>query len=481
MNIRKVAPLIGTLLMIIGGAMLLPLAWALYYKEAIWYIYPVSSAITLFCGALLFVSSPRDIRLNAKEAIFLVSCGWLLASLFGVLPYLLSGSFVSFADAFYESVSGFTTTGTSVFADIEHLRPSLIFWRSLTNWLGGMGIIVLFVALLSSVGVGGFHLLRAEVPGHNVTKLTPRISRTAMILWLTYLSLTVGLALILLLLGFNLFDALCHAFSTIATSGSYSENVGAGYANSDLIHWVLALFMFMSGTNFALYFIALKQKSIRAFWKNSEFRFYSMITAAAILLSTFIVWSTSGQSIAKVFSETSFMIVSFITTTGYSTVEYTNWPIAAQAILLLLMFVGGSTGSTGGSLKVARIQILISQVRLELQRAIHPNAIKAIRIDNSNISSENLISVQQFFFTFLFFIVGGTLAMLAQGMDLLGAFSIAIASLSNTGAVFGGFAGSGSFAEISASGKYILSFLMIIGRLEIFTFLVLFAPTFWKK
>jgi trk system potassium uptake protein TrkH len=482
MNYQRIVYSLSTILMIIGLAMFLPLFWSLYYGEADFYALLLAGSITFLVGLIGYKKTKLEGNFLNKEVFCLVTMGWFLASFFGSLPYLFAGTFSSFADAFFETMSGFTTTGATVLTDIEALPHGLLFWRSLTHWLGGMGIIVLFIALFPSVGIGGMQMFQAETPGGNMTKkLKPRISETAKVLWSIYLLMTIIETVLLCLLGMPLFDALCHAFGTVATGGFSTKNASIGYYNSAGIQWVITIFMFLAGANFALYYKVFSSKKLEAYTRNSEFKLYVFFVLGAIFLVTSNIYVGSGNTLGESIRQAAFQVVSIITTTGFGTVDFALWPYLGQAILVALMFIGGCAGSTGGGIKVGRILVLLKQAQLELQRSLHPRAVLNLKIDGKSMAQENVINILQFFFLYLVIVFLGTIFMTAGGLDLVTAFTAVVTNLGNVGPGLGLAGPTQNYSFLSSLGKYFLSFLMLLGRLELYTVLVLFQPSFWRK
>lgn len=481
MNYRSIISALGIVLIIIGCSMVLPLLWSLYYGDYDWSAFLITSISTIIIGFAAYKITGMKGEFRNKEAFAVVSLSWIIASAFGAVPYLLTGTFATFSEAFFETMSGFTTTGASVLTDIEVLPHGILFWRSLTHWLGGMGIIVLFVAVLSSLGVCGLQMFKAESPGPVAEKIKPRISETAKILWYTYVGLTIAETIILWIFGMPLFDALCHTFGTLATGGFSTKNASIGYYTNPLIHWVIIVFMFLSGANFALHYLALKGKDIKTFWKNGEFRLYLSITLLFISILTAVLIFTSELSFGTSLRQAAFQVISIMTTTGYATADFDLWPYLGKTLLVLLMFVGGCSGSTGGSIKVGRILILLKQYRLEMQRAMHPRAIFNAKINGKSISSEMVINVQQFFFIYIAITAISVVIMSAMGLDLISAFTAVAATIGNVGPGLGKVGPTQNYSFVPAIGKYYLSFLMLLGRLELYTVLVLFLPSFWKK
>ncbi|HBG21730.1 MAG: potassium transporter TrkG [Syntrophaceticus sp.] len=471
MNIRLVVNLMGKALIFLGLAMLFPLLWAVYDQGPDKMAFLYSIIITLISGIIMILAVPQRGEIRYREGFAIVTVGWLLVSLYGCLPYLLSGVCTNFPDAFFESMSGFTTTGASIFADAEALPRGILFWRSLTQWLGGMGIIVFLVALLSHLGVGANRIFRAEIPGLKV-KFLPRISETAQVLWLIYLVMSVLEAAILCFLGMPLFDSLCHTFGTMATGGFNIKNASIGYYDQVSIHWVITIFMFLAGANFALYFLALYRRSLKVFWKNEEFRFYLVVVVSAIVL---VVLNNISHfnGIEETIRASAFQVVSIITTTGYTNTDFSMWPYMSQAVLLIILFIGGCSGSTSGSIKAGRILILLKQAVLEIKKLVHPRAVFSLKIGGKQVPADTISNVTQFFFLYIAIVAVSCVVMTAFGFDLMTAFNYVAASITNLGLA-------GDFSVIPDAGKLYLNFLMLLGRLEIYTVFVMFSPSFWK-
>lgn len=480
MNIRLVVNLMGRCLIFLGLMMVFPLLWAVYYKGPDKTAMVYSIVITLASGLAVVLIAPAKGDIRYREGFAIVTFGWLLASLYGALPYLLSGVCSSFPDAFFESMSGFTTTGASVLTDVEAVPKGILFWRSLTHWLGGMGIIVFLVALLSHLGVGANQMFRAEVPGPVADKIKPRVSEAAKILWLIYLFMTVLETALLWFFGMPLFDALCHTFGTLATGGYSTRNASIGFYDSAAIHWVITIFMFLSGTNFALYYQALRGRSLKSFWRSDEFRCYFSIILVATVITAINIRPLFGAG-ETLIRTAAFQVVSIITTTGFSTADFNRWSPLAQAILVSLMFIGGCSGSTGGAVKVGRILILLRQGALELKRLIHPRAVLSLKIAGKNVSEGMATNILEFFFFYLAIAGVATIIMAATGLDLVSAFTSVAATLGNVGPGLGIVGPASNYSMVSSFGKVLLSFLMLLGRLEIYTVLVLLSVSFWKK
>jgi trk system potassium uptake protein TrkH len=479
MNFRAVFAIQGLLLIFQALFMLVPLAFTIYYGDDDLIPILTSAGITLAAGFLLRRLFRFQGELRLKDSFATVSFGWVFAALFGSLPFFLSGHIPSFTDAFFETMSGFTTTGATILADIEALPHGLLFWRSLTHWLGGMGIIVLSLAILPLIGVGGMQLFRAEIPGPTPDKLTPRIQQTAKSLWGVYVLLSVVEAALLMAGGLNLFDSLCHTFGTMATGGFSTKTASIAHFRSAYIETVIIVFMVLAGTNFSLHFHSLKGR-ISAYWKSEEFRFYLGIVLF------FTVLMTSANALAffpnalESLRHSAFQVVSITTTTGFTTFDFGQWPAAAQLILLFLMFVGGSAGSTGGSIKILRIMILVKQGRAELKKLLHPRAVIPVRVDGRPVQPSIVINILGFIFLYLVIFVAASLIMSLLGLDLTSAFASVAATLGNVGPGLGSVGPAAHYLHVPVIGKWILAFCMVAGRLEIYTILVLLTREFWK-
>lgn len=474
---------LGKLVLIIGIAMLSCLGWSLAYHEAVAISILKAAALTIVCGAFLhFAFSQQGSKINFKEGFALVSLGWVVVSVFGTLPYLFSGYLPSFADAWFETVSGFTTTGASVVSDVESWPRGLLFWRSLTQWLGGMGIIALFVAIIVSLGSRAKQLFKAEVPGPVSDNISPRIRETARRLWFTYLLLSLACTLLLYILGMDFFDALCHTFATMATGGFSTKNSSIAFYASPLIQWTITVFMFMAGTNFALHYFAFKKRNPLTYIKNAEFLLYASVIGVAALL----VFLNLNKSLLNTAWEPNlraacFQIVSIVTTTGYATVDFNQWPSFGAAIIFLMMLVGGCSGSTGGGVKPGRYLIILQRTLIELKKMVHPKAVLPLRFGGRFIKDDLLLNVLQFFFLYIILLASGLFYLSFLGIDVLSSLTASAACLGNIGPGLGLVGPTQNFGFIPDSGKYVLSVLMLVGRLEIYPVLVLFLPSFWRE
>jgi len=483
MNIKLVLKAIALVLLIVSGFMLLPIAVAFIYDEkntiAAFLIPAVITAA--ICGFYLLFTKKQNARFSTRDGFLMVSFSWIFASLLGCIPFMLSGEIPSFYDAFFETASGFTTTGSSILPNIEALSKSMLFWRSLTHWLGGMGIIVLAVAILPMLGVNGLQLMRAEVPGPNVDKLTPRITRTARIFWLMYVGFTVAEVILLLFGGMDLYDALTHTFGTIATGGFSPEQESIAAFSSPYIHGVITVFMVLAGTNFVIHYLALT-RSFKKIWQNSEFKAYVVIF---ILFLTLVSASLFGSGVYETIGESiqygSFQVAALLTTTGYVTADYAAWPEFTKNLLFILFFIGGCAGSTGGGIKILHLVTIVKQSINEFRYLIHPRGVFNIRINGQRVKKSFIFSITGFVFFYITFVLISTVIVSLAGTDILSSLSASLAVIGNIGPGFGAVGPTENYALFPGPLKLWLSAAMILGRLEMYTILVIFSKDFWKS
>lgn len=454
---------------------------ALIYGEKDGFDFFIAGLITIVVGAVsYFLNRNAEKTISKRDGYIIVSLAWILFSLFGSLPYILTGAIPSYTNAFFETISGFTTTGASILNDIESLSHGLLFWRSLTQWLGGMGIIVLSLAVLPLLGIGGMQLFIAEVPGPTPDKLHPRVKETAKRLWYIYIVFTLSETLLLWLGDMNLFDALNHAFTTMATGGYSTKQASIAYWESPYIHYVITFFMFLAGTNFALSYFALHLR-FKKVTQNEEFKYYLSFVLVFTLVIAVIMHLTTNFGIEQSIRDSLFQVVSIMTTTGFVTADYLSWVPILGMLILLLMFFGGSAGSTGGGVKIVRVVLLFKNSALELKRLIHPNAVLPVRLNKTSVDPLIITNVLAFVSFYLLLIVGSMIVMSALGYDMPTSIGAVAASLGNIGPGLGDVGPMNNYSDIPILGKWFLSFLMLVGRLELFTVIVLFSPEFWRK
>jgi len=482
MRTKIVCHLLGKLLGVLAVSMAIPLAYAIVWREDICVWFLLSLVLTGGLGLLLShfgENGGHNGHIGTREGYLIVASSWFLASVLGALPYWLSGWVSSYVDAVFETVSGFTTTGASIFSDVEVLPKSLLLWRSLTHWLGGMGIIVLFLIFLTNIGVGAVNLFKAESPGPTVDRVLPRIRLMAKELWKIYVVLT-GMEIVLLFLGgMGFFDAVNHAFATMATGGFSTKNASIKYFDSLYLELVIVFFMFVAGGNFCLYYLVWS-KGIKHLVRNIEFRFYLFIAVFSTLAVALLVCADKGVSFASGLRDALFTVVSIMTTTGFATADFDQWPPAAKIILFLLMFSGGCAGSTAGGIKVVRLLILFRNAVGSLLKAVHPNIVRTIKIDGKPVDFEVLNAVLQFFYLYMLVFFVSVLLVAATGTPPFDAMGAVAATLGNIGPGFGIVGPTSTYADVHPLAKIVLIADMLLGRLELITILVLFHPDFWQ-
>ncbi|MDI6794197.1 MAG: potassium transporter TrkG [bacterium] len=481
MHIKTVLLSLGGLLKLLSLVMLLPVGIAFLYHEDDWKVFLIS-AIVVFLSGIFFswiYGEEQEVKLKVREGFALVTFSWLATVGFGALPYWLGGTFTNFIDALFESTSGFTTTGASVLIDIEAQSKAILFWRSFTHWLGGMGIIVLAVAILPQLSVGGMQMMKAEAPGHLAERLRPRIAAMAKRLWGIYLLLSTVQVAALYLAGMPLYDSFCHMFGTMGTGGFSTKTDSIAAYHSPTIEFIIIIFMFLAATNFALHYrIATGQ--FNQVFKNGEFRFYLIVMAAASLVVTFTLWP-KVYSLGEAIRYALFQVVSLGTTTGFMTADFDTWPPLAKGILFLLLFTGGCAGSTSGAIKQVRIIILLKKAYQSLRQMLHPQAVIPLRLGDKVIPPDVISGITNFFLLYLFLFVAFTLILLGLGLDLVSAASAIAATMGGVGPGLGLVGPAENYAFLPDIGKIVLVLSMILGRLEIFTVLVLFLPSAWRK
>ncbi|MDY6906526.1 MAG: TrkH family potassium uptake protein [Thermodesulfobacteriota bacterium] len=472
----------GYMTAFLGLGMLLPMIVGICYHESSVAPFFFSMTVTLGSGLfmVLFFKIPEGQFLSHREGMTIVALCWTIAGLVGALPFYFSDAFACFTDAFFESVSGFTTTGASVLSDIEGMEKAQLFWRSFIQWLGGMGIIVLSVAILPFLGVGGMELYKAEVPTPVPDKLQPRVSDTAKILWRVYVLISLMEVLLLIIGGMSLFDALCHTFTTMPTGGFSTRNLSVAGFNSAYFDIVIMVFMLFAGINFSLHYQMLRGKPL-AFWKDAECRFFLTIVLVLTLVVSLNIHGSVYQNIGEALRYGAFQVISIITTTGYATADYEQWPALSQLILFFCMFLGASAGSTGGGMKCLRIMLTLKFCYKEMFTLIHPKAVTSIKIGGKAVPPEVIKSVLGFLSLYVLLFLVGTFLLAALGVDAGTSVAAVTASIGNIGPGFGGVGPLDNFAHIPQMGKWVLIWCMLLGRLEIYTMLILVVPEFWRR
>ena len=422
----------------------------------------------------------KNSEIKKRDGYLIVVGGWLFMTLFGSLPYLISGSIPDLTNAFFETMSGFTTTGSTILDDIESLPKSILFWRSMTQWIGGMGIIVLTIAILPLLGIGGMELFIAEAPGPSKDKIHPRIKETAKRLWIIYFGLTMLETIILMVIGLDFFDAINHSLTTTSTGGFSTKQASIAAFQNPWVETIIVIFMFLAGTNFTLIYFGLKMR-FNKILKNDEFKWYITSICLVVITLTIYHYLVNELTLLKSFREICFQVVSIITTTGYSTADYTMWGSFMSFIFFLFLFSGASAGSTSGGIKIVRIILLIKNGLLEFKRRLHPKAVIPVILNGSSISNQVTHNLLAFIFLYLFVFAIGSIFLSALGIDIITSISAVASSVGNVGPGIGKVGPSFSFNDIPNIGKWILSLLMLMGRLELFTVCLLFTPYFWKR
>ena len=494
LNYKIIFHFFGLLLLFNGGFMLLSSLISLIYKDGVTFKLFLSGIVTLLVGVFAMVSTRNHSKeMNKREGYVVVTFGWIVMALSGTLPYVFTESIPQFTDAFFETMSGFTTTGASILNDIEAVPKGVLFWRSLTHWIGGMGIIVLAVAILPLLGIGGMQLFAAEAPGPSADKLHPRITDTAKRLWLIYVGYTVAETILLNVAGMSFFDAINHALCTLSTGGFSTKNASVAYWNNQpIIQYIIIVFMFLAGTNFVLSYFAFKGK-VQKIIKDEEFKLYFKFIGIFTLIAAIIIYfraniETSSIAHPMVWGEVEsafrhglFQVLAIITTTGFVTADYTLWSPFLVVFFFGLMFLGGSAGSTSGGVKVVRHLILIKNGFLEFKRTLHPNAVLPVRYNKKAISGDIVFNILAFFILYMLSFIIGALVFSMFGINFESSVGLAASSLGNVGPALGDFGPVNNYAALPNLGKWWCSFLMLIGRLELFTVLILFTPFFWRN
>jgi len=479
MRTQIVAGFLGKMLCAFALVMLVPLLCAIVQQEEVYRAFALSALITGLFGLGLVRYGETTGHIGMREGFLIVAGTWLLTGIFGALPYWLSGLMPSLLCAVFESVSGLTTTGASVITNVEMLPASLLLWRSLTHWLGGMGIIVLFLVFLTNLGADAIHLFKAEAPGPTVDRVMPRIRHMAKILWLMYVGFTFVEIILLYLAGMDLFDAVNHAFATMATGGFSTKNASIKYYDSLPIEIVLNFFMFLAGGNFGLYYLVWK-KGWGRLLQDAEFKLYlTIVTSATVIIACFL-YTQATTPLATGLRDALFTVISIITSTGFITADFDKWPPVAKMLLLVLMFVGGCAGSTAGGIKIIRIIILLKDAVGSLLRAVQPRIVRTVKVDKKPVDFGLLHTILQFFFLYIVIFFISVLLISATGLEPLESISAAATTLGNVGPGFGMIGPTTTFAEVHPFAKFICIVNMLLGRLELFTLLVLLHPEFWQ-
>lgn len=482
MNIALVLYVVGHVLCIEAALMLLPVAvaFATGINDWIYFVYTMIPLLAI--GLLLRVKKPKNLKMRTREGLAAVAFAWIFLAVFGALPFYFSGYFASYVDCFFETVSGFTTTGATILSNVEGLKNGgLMFWRSFTHWIGGMGILVFVLALLPNMDATNVQLLKAESPGPTPGKVVPKLKETARILYLIYLGMTILHVICLLLTKMPLYDSVIHAMGSAGTGGFSNMNASVGAYNNPAAEWVIGVFMLLFGVNFSLYYLILKG-NVKEALKNEELRLYLGIVLASVMIITLnIAHKYYDGSWSDAIRSAFFQVSSIVTTTGYSSTDFNLWPTMSKMIIVMLMVVGACAGSTGGGIKVSRLLVLIKSVREEFRRLIHPRMLRSPRMDGRIIEKGTIKGILIFFFTYIMIAMVSMIVISADGYDIESTITAVLSALGNIGPGLGAVGPMGNFSGFSALSKLVLSFCMLAGRLELFPMLILFVPSTWKK
>lgn len=480
MNFRVVSKVLGMLLVCEALLMLPSLAVSTYYKGDDVTAFALSILITGLAGVPLTFIKTGKRSMYARDGFAIVALGWILLSFFGSLPFVISGVIPSFIDGFFEASSGFTTTGASILTHLEDLPKGILFWRSFTHWVGGMGVIVLTLAILPSAGAGAMQMLKAESPGPTPGKIVPRVAETAKILYGIYIVITIVEIILLKMAGLSLFDSAIHTFGTVGTGGFSNMNSSVGSYNNIPVEIIITIFTFICGANFTLYYQMLKG-DLKAPFKDEEFRFYSGVVIISIILITINLYGNVFNSIWESLRHSSFQVVTIISTTGYASTNTETWGMFSKIILFMLMFVGGCAGSTSGAIKNVRFLLLFKVMKRELLQIIHPKAVYSVRFGSRVVDERTISEVLGFFFMYIIIFIVAVLAVSLDNLDWATTITSVAATLGNVGPGFGVVGAVGNYSSLSYFSKLVLSMCMIIGRLEIYPILLLGVPSFWKR
>ncbi len=479
MNYKMISYVLGFVLQIEAVFMLLSLLVSLIYQDGTAVAFAITILLTFLVGYILKRIKVETKEIDVKEGLVTVALSWIAMSLFGTLPFFISGAIPSFLDGFFEVVSGFTTTGASILTEIESLPKGILFWRSFTHWLGGMGILVFVLAVLPTSSGHSLHLMRAESPGPETSKLVPNMAKTAKILYSIYFLMTAIETILLMIAGMSLYDALVHAFGTAGTGGFSVKNASIAAYDSVAIDSIITVFMILFGVNFSLYYLLLAKKFSQVL-KSEELKVYLIIIAVSTLLITFDI-SSMYSSLAESLRFSSFQVGSIITTTGYATTDTNLWPQMSKTILILLMFIGASAGSTGGGIKVVRSWLLFKTARRDLGKMVKPNTVRIVRLDGKRVGEDTVDSVKTFFFIYMLITAVAVFFVSLDGFDIESTSTAVFACINNIGPGFGIVGATGNYSAFSALSKVVLSFCMLAGRLEVYPMFILLVPTVWKK
>ena len=494
LNYKIISHLMGLLLMVNGGFMLLSSIVSWYYKDGVLKEMLLAGTVALGVGGgIMLLTKNHRKEIQKREGYIIVTFGWIFMALIGTLPYIFTGAIPSFTNAFFETMSGYTTTGASILMDIEAVPRGVLFWRSITHWIGGMGIIVLAIAILPLLGIGGMQLFAAEAPGPGGDKLHPRITDTAKRLWLIYVGYTLAETILLKIAGMSFFDAINHSLATLSTGGFSTKNASVAYWNDNpMVQYIIIFFMFLAGSNFVLSYFAFKRKFQKIF-QDEEFKLYSILIVGLTIIASLLIYFEADVALSSIghpmvwgqfesaFRHALFQVLSIITTTGFVSADYTLWTPFLTIFFFGMMFLGGCAGSTAGGIKVMRHLIMIKNGMLEFKRTLHPHAILPVRYNRKAVPQPIVFNILGFFILYMLSFIIGTLVFSWLGLDFKTALGGAASTLGNVGPALGDLGPVDNYAYLPDAAKWWSSFLMLIGRLELFTVLILLTPFFWRN
>lgn len=480
MNYKMVLKFIGNVLLYELLLMIIPLGVSLYYKDGDAKSFLLTIIIMLPLALVLRRIKVKGNEIYAKEGFFIVGLSWVVIAIFGALPFVISGAIPSFVDAVFETVSGFTTTGATLLGEVESLPRGILFWRSFTHWIGGMGFLIFILALAPSLGSNTIYLLKAESPGPNPGKIVPKLNQTAKILYQIYFILTIIETVLLMFAGLSFYDAIIHALGTAGTGGFSNMNASVAAFNNPASEWIITIFMILFGVNFALYFQVVRG-SIKSFFKSEELRYYLLMIGLSIVFITINILDLNGGRIGESIRQSSFQVASIITTTGYATVDFNLWPTLSKVIILILMMAGGMAGSTAGGIKTTRVVIMFKSIRRGIDKILHPKRVQSVKIDEKIVEEEIISGVFLFLGAYLVISIIGLIIVSFDGFDLVTTSTAVLTAISNVGPGLEVVGPTGNFGVFSPLSKIVLSFCMLAGRLEIYPMLIMFSKSIWKK
>ena len=480
MNYRMVLKVLGNVLLYEALLLLVPFGIALAYGDGDSFAFLITILLMMPISILLRRIEVKEKDIYAKEGFLTVGLTWIVISIFGAIPFVINGAIPSFIDAFFETVSGFTTTGATLLTEIQSLPRGILFWRSFTHWIGGMGFLIFILALVPSLGSNTIYLLKAESPGPNPGKIVPKIRETAKILYIIYLALTIIQTILLMISGLSIYDAVIHALGTAGTGGFSNMNASVAAFGSPAVEWIITVFMVLFGINFALYFQIIKG-NIKGFFKSEELKYYILMVLVSIIFITINIMELNNGNLNDSIRQSSFQVASIITTTGYATVDFNLWPTLSKIIIIMLMIAGAMAGSTGGGVKTIRIVIMLKAIRRGIDKILHPKRVQSVKVDGKVVDEETISGVFLFIGAYIVISLIAMFIVAFDGFDLITTSTSVLTAIGNVGPGLEMVGPVGNFSAFSPLSKIVLSFCMLAGRLEIYPMLIMFSRSIWKK